>query len=112
MNHSHDQRTETCRPRTVDPGSVPHQAHDVVPAQAPSDRHLAAALEEARQEISTLRAGLARRTLIGQAIGITMIQAGVTADAAFARLVSRSQDANLKVRDLAQRIVEEANGLA
>jgi ANTAR domain len=109
MNHPHDQRTETRRPRPVDPGLVLHKAIGTVPAQALSGRHLATALEEAQREITTLKAGLHRRTIIGEAIGITMIQAGITADAAFARLVHLSQDTNVKVRDLAQRIVDEAN---
>jgi len=107
MSHSHDQVTKTRRPSTVDPGSL-QTALGLVPGQASSDRHLAA-LEEARREILTLKAGLDRRTLIGQAVGITMAQAGVTADAAFARLVDLSQDTNVKARDLAQRIVDEAN---
>jgi hypothetical protein len=109
MNHSHDQRTETRRPRPVDPGLVVQKAIGTVPAHALSGRHLANALEEAQREITTLKACLDRRTIIGEAIGITMIQAGITADAAFARLVDLSQNTNVKVRDLAQRIVDEAN---
>ena len=109
MNHSYDERTETRRPRPVDPGSTLQKAIGTVPAQALSDRHLAAAFEEAQREITTLKAGLDRRTIIGKAVGITMIRAGITADAAFARLAALSQDTNVKVRDLAQRIVDEAN---
>ncbi len=77
-----------------------------------ADRLLAAALEDAHREIATLREGLERRTVIGEAVGITMVRAGITADAAFARLVALSQDRNIKVRDLAQRIVDEADELA
>ena len=109
MNHSHDQRTKTRRPSPVDTGSLLQKATGTVPAQALSDLHLAAALEEAQREITTLKAGLDRRTIIGEAIGITMIQAGITADAAFARLADLSQNTNVKLRDLAQRIVDEAN---
>jgi AmiR/NasT family two-component response regulator len=72
----------------------------------------AAALAEAHRQIITLRAGLERRTVIGQAIGITMIQTGITAEAAFADLVHRSQNANVKVRDLADQIVHEADARA
>ena len=109
MNHSHDQRTQTRRPRPVDPGLVLQKAIGTVPAQALSDRHLAVALDEAQREITTLKAGLHSRTIIGQAIGITMIRTAITADAAFARLVDQSQNTNVKVRDLAQRIVDAAN---
>ena len=109
MNHSHDQRTEIRRACPVDPGLVLQKAMGTDPAQALSGRYLANALEEAHREITTLKAGLDRRAIIGEAIGITMIQAGITADAAFARLVDLSQDTNVKVRDLAKRIVDEAN---
>lgn len=73
---------------------------------------LATALEQARREICTLRAGLERRTLIGQAIGITMTRRGLTTDAALAHLVRVSQDSNVKVRDVAQVVVDEANSRA
>ena len=67
------------------------------------------ALEQTQREIITLRAGLERRTLIGQAIGITMTRQGLTTDAALAHLVKISQDTNVKVRDVAQLVVDEAN---
>lgn len=108
MSHSPEQRTSP-RPCPFTPVLVPRQPDDAVPTESLGASQLAAALADAQRQITTLRAGLARRTTIGQAIGITMIQAGVTADAAFADLVHRSQNANVKVRDLADQIVQEAD---
>ena len=75
----------------------------------PSSGSSASALEVAQREITTLRAGLERRTLIGQAIGITMTLRGLSTDEALAHLVRVSQDTNVKVRDVAQVVVDEAN---
>jgi AmiR/NasT family two-component response regulator len=91
---------------------VPRRPAEAVPAESLSERQLEAALADAHRQIATLRAGLQRRTTIGQAIGITMIQAGVTVDSAFADLIHRSQNANVKVRDLAEQIVQEAEAHA
>ena len=81
-------------------------------AESACDARLRAALAAAHEQITTLRAGLERRTVIGQAIGITMIQSGLTAEAAFAHLVHRSQNTNVKVRELADQIVHEADAQA
>lgn len=78
-------------------------------ATSSAEQDLATSLEQAQREIVTLRAGLDRRTLIGQAIGITMVRQGLTTDAALAHLVRRSQNSNVKVRDVAQVVVDEEN---
>ncbi|PFG39077.1 PAS domain S-box-containing protein [Georgenia soli] len=58
----------------------------------------------------TLSQALESRATIEQAKGVIMAQAGVDADEAFARLVKRSRDSNVKLRVLAARIVQEAAG--
>jgi hypothetical protein len=50
----------------------------------------------------------ARRALINQAIGMLMLTHGVTAEKAFAMLARRSQQTNVKLRDLAAQFVKEA----
>lgn len=111
MNPSQAQTTGP-RPRTFAPVLVPQQSEHPSPAEPSHHQDVTDALAEAHRQILTLRAGLERRTVIGQAIGITMIQAGVTAEAAFADLVQRSQNANVKVRDLADEIVRAADAFA
>ncbi|HWC12976.1 MAG TPA: ANTAR domain-containing protein [Actinomycetota bacterium] len=49
---------------------------------------------------------LATRTVIGQAIGLLMAHEGLTSEEGFARLVGVSQNANIKLRDIAARYVE------
>lgn len=56
-------------------------------------------------QVSQLEDGLKTRTLIGQATGLLMAQEGLTSDEAFQKLVYVSQNANLKLRDIAQRYV-------
>ena len=79
------------------------------PATSSPDQVLAASIEQSQREFVTLRAGLDRRTLIGQAIGITMVRQGLSTDDALAHLVRRSQNSNVKVRDVAQVVVDEEN---
>jgi AmiR/NasT family two-component response regulator len=66
-------------------------------------------LEVALKEIDTLNEALATRSMIGQAIGILMIEMTITAEAAFAHLVTLSSHTNTKLREVAGSIVEEAN---
>jgi GAF domain-containing protein len=68
-------------------------------------RHASVALATARQEASLWRAIDARK-LIGQAQGILMERFDIDADKAFAVLRRYSQDYNLKLRDVAQRLIE------
>jgi hypothetical protein len=60
------------------------------------------------REIEGLRRALETRSVIGQAIGIVMTRETLTADAAFAELVSRSSRTNMRLRDVAVAIVAEA----
>jgi GAF domain-containing protein len=65
-------------------------------------------LAQAKRLAHQLRDALTSRAVIDQALGIVMSRAGVTAAEAFDRLRQRSQADNVKLRDVAQRVVEEA----
>ena len=60
----------------------------------------------------TLQEALASRKTIGQAIGIVMERFRIDEDQAFAFLVRTSQDGNVKLRAVAQKIVDLGNGKA
>jgi hypothetical protein len=66
------------------------------------------------KQVGQLEEGLQTRTVIGQATGLLMAQEGLTSDEAFQKLVSVSQTANVKLRDIAERYVrsweEKAKG--
>lgn len=70
--------------------------------------HAAVAWDHAK-EADGLQAAIVTRTLIGQAQGILMAQRRVTADAAFALLRKASQNRNLKLRDVAQDVVDRGS---
>jgi GAF domain-containing protein len=65
---------------------------------------VALALSAARQ-LEGLRVGMEGRTVIGQAQGILMERYKVSADAAFQVLSRTSQDTNVRLRDVAVRLV-------
>ena len=69
----------------------------------------AQALILAREEIDTLKQALRTRTVIGQATGMIMADRGLTTEAAFAHLVTTSSHTNVKIREIAARMVDEAN---
>lgn len=50
-----------------------------------------------------------RRAMINQAIGMLMLAHGIDADRAFEALVRRSQETNVKLREIAARFVKEAS---
>jgi GAF domain-containing protein len=56
-------------------------------------------------QVAQLEEGLQTRTMIGQATGLLMAQEGLTSEEAFQKLVRVSQNANIKLRDVAQRYV-------
>ncbi|MEJ1109535.1 MULTISPECIES: GAF and ANTAR domain-containing protein [unclassified Kribbella] len=66
----------------------------------------AMAIEYAR-EIQNLEEALRTRTTIGQAVGIVMERYSLTDQRAFAFLTRLSQDGNIKLRQVAQTIVDE-----
>jgi hypothetical protein len=69
-------------------------------------------LEMAVAEITTLQEAVRTRTTIGQAVGLVMSEKTLTAEGAFAHLVDLSSHSNVKVRDIAASMVEEANAKA
>jgi GAF domain-containing protein len=69
----------------------------------------AAGLLGLTRKVSTLSEALATRTTIGAAIGIVMEHHGIDQDHAFAFLVRSSQAANVKLRQVARQIVDEAD---
>ncbi len=70
--------------------------------------HAAIALGHA-QEREHLNEGLQNRKAIGQAIGLLMERYEMNEDRAFAFLVRASSHANIKLRAVAQQLVDEAN---
>ncbi len=61
-------------------------------------------------QIDGLREAIAGRQLIGQAIGIVMERFGLTEDRAFAFLSRLSSHRNVKLRQVAQELVDETAG--
>ena len=70
--------------------------------------HAAIALDYARER-DTLNQALESRKVIGQAIGIIMERYEMSEDRAFAFLVRASSHSNLKLRDIAQELVDQRN---
>jgi GAF domain-containing protein len=70
--------------------------------------HAAIALDNARER-ETLNHALHSRKVIGQAIGILMERYDMNEDRAFAFLVRASSNSNIKVRDIAQELVDHRN---
>jgi GAF domain-containing protein len=70
--------------------------------------HAGIALGRARKE-GQLHDALSSRKLIGQALGITMERYNLDEEQAFQLLVRVSQQGNVKLRDVAREIVEQAN---
>lgn len=71
--------------------------------------HAASALGAARQA-DQLHQAMSTRDVIGQAKGILMERFGIDAEAAFAMLVSSSQETNVKLVDVARWLARSAGG--
>lgn len=69
--------------------------------------HASVAMSAARLA-ETLEQKAQSRDVIGRAKGILMARSGVSDDQAFAMLKAASQRMNVKLRDIAQRIAEQA----
>ncbi|MDQ2751225.1 MAG: GAF and ANTAR domain-containing protein [Pseudonocardiales bacterium] len=65
-------------------------------------------LAQTKRLANQLQAALTSRAVIDQALGILMSRTGSTAEQAFDRLRDRSQSDNVKLREVAQRVVDEA----
>lgn len=57
-------------------------------------------------QVEQLQEAIETRTMIGQATGLLMAQEGLTSEEAFQKLVKVSQNANVKLRDIAHKYVE------
>jgi hypothetical protein len=75
-------------------------------AQAAVTLANARALIGATDKVGQLEEALESRTMIGQATGLLMAQEGLSSDEAFQKLVTVSQNSNIKLRTIAQRYVE------
>lgn len=65
-------------------------------------------LAGAWERTERLQRALGSRAVIDQAVGISRARSGVTAEKAFERLTQISQDENVKLHLVAERVVEEA----
>jgi len=84
----------------------PHRFQDVdVDVAHMIARHAAVALDSARDTEHLWRA-IDARNLVGQAQGILMERFGIDADQAFGVLRRYSQDNNVKLHDVAERLIE------
>ena len=70
--------------------------------------HTTVALGRAMEE-ENLNLALTTRGLIGQAIGLTMARFEISSERAFQFLVRASSSSNIKLRDIAEAVVTEAN---
>lgn len=59
-----------------------------------------------REQVSSLRAGLTSNREIGKAVGLLMAAHKISSDEAFERLRRTSQDLNMKLAQVAARVVE------
>lgn len=92
---------------------MPLDSSDRKTARRKLDRQIETYLVDVEQSLleatvheSQLEEGLVTRTTIGQALGLLMAQEALTSEEAFDKLVQVSQNANIKLRDIAQRYVE------
>ncbi|CAN5810968.1 hypothetical protein BH23ACT5_BH23ACT5_08330 [soil metagenome] len=69
----------------------------------------ARAMERSRNLVAHLERALETRDLIGQAIGVTMVQTNSDAEGAFELLRQASQRENRKLHEIAQRVVDTAS---
>jgi GAF domain-containing protein len=81
-------------------------------AQASGALTLALRMASCNDRNDQLRSSLASRAIIDQALGVIMVTERCPHDRALARLRRASQDSNVKVSDLAARIVTSATGQA
>ncbi|MEO3750990.1 GAF and ANTAR domain-containing protein [Streptomyces sp. B6B3] len=79
--------------------------NDAVRAGEMLAAHAAIAVSHAREK-AQLRLALDSRDTIGQALGMLRERYGISARRAFRVLVARSQDTNIKLRDVAAHLVE------
>ncbi len=81
-------------------------------AEASRALTLAVRMAERTEMSAQLQEALASRAVIDQALGIIMAQRRCTADEAFGTLRTVSQNSNIRVRDVATRLVASVSGRA
>ncbi|HUQ56364.1 GAF and ANTAR domain-containing protein [Lentzea sp.] len=64
--------------------------------------------QRSREHIENLETALASRAVIDQAKGVLMAVHACSADEAFSMLVQQSQNGNVKLRDVAKKLLEQA----
>jgi len=64
-----------------------------------------------KEQIEQLRQAMMTRQIIGQAVGLVMASKQVKEQEAFQTLVQISQHTNVKLRDIARRVVDKASDL-
>jgi len=92
-----------------EPGAFGHNASAHARRFAHHIRLVLGTMELHEQDVAIveqLRVGLESRTVIGQAQGIVMERERITAEAAFEILRTASQHTNVKLREIATRVVE------
>jgi hypothetical protein len=105
----HDQRWPRYVPAAVELGLRSQLAVRLyLDDQGTLAAHAAIALGNARER-ENLNQALHSRKVIGQAVGILMERYEMNEDRAFAFLVRASSHANIKLRDVAQELVNRAN---
>lgn len=92
-------------PNAFDDGRWRNAAR-VVAAQAAAAVHNLRLFDAHRSLAEQTQQAMASRAVIEQAKGVLMAQSRCSADAAFGRLCDASQRENVKLRDIAQRIVD------
>ena len=92
-------------PHTLDEQAYLDLARSVA-AQASKALHNLTVYDASRSLAEQLQQAMVSRAVIEQAKGVLMGQTGCSADEAFARLRDASQRENVKLRDVAQRIVD------
>jgi len=96
------------RPHAFDPEATRHARWFA--SQASGALTLALRMASCNDLNNQLRSSMASRAIIDQALGVIMVSDHCPQDRALAKLRRASQNTNVKIRDLAARIVTDASG--
>lgn len=96
--------------RAMEASRILHQRGESDARDRVTDLH--SRLDQLESELTGLRTAMLSRAVIEQAKGMIMLRDKCGADDAFATLVRVSQSAHLKLRDVAERVVEWGSGVA
>jgi GAF domain-containing protein len=87
--------------------ATPRELTDLLSARAAIAIENARIYEASRLLVEQLNDAIKTREIIGEAKGILMAREGVVEDEAFQMLVTASQNTNTKLKEIAQKIVDE-----